>query len=180
MEEHSTTSSAFDRFEAEHVFPKEGRTLIVGSRLYMEKEDRRMRYGDALGVDMQDGPGVDRVLDLEEPLPDDLGQFAHVECISVLEHSRRPWLMAANIERLLEDGGTLHVVAPFVWRPHGYPGDYYRYTVDGLRALFEGVEFMALMYANSALTPKNKIPKRTAGGYIYMQRTEACGFGVKR
>jgi hypothetical protein len=134
---------------------------------------------------MRAGPGVDRVLDLEEPLPADLGQFAHVECISVLEHSRRPWLMAANIERLLVPGGTLHVGVPFVgvpfiWRPHQYPSDYWRMTVDGVRALFPGIEWRALMYGTSKLHPQGKLPGAKLDGYPYYARCETYGFGVKR
>lgn len=173
------TSYAAYRFERKYVRPARGRALIIGSHIYGSKPDRRALYDDVLGVDMQDGPGVDRVLDLEEPPPDDLGTFAHVECISVLEHSRRPWLMAANIERLLMPGGTLHVQAPFVWRYHGYPGDYWRYTLDGIKELFPRVDWVHLTYASKWLSPKPKIP-RTQGrddGETYFGRSEVCGFG---
>lgn len=174
-------TSASWRFERKFVRPAPGRVLIVGSRLYADKADRRRLHADALGVDMLPGDGVDRVLDMEEPLPDDLGQFAHVECISVLEHSRRPWLMAANIERLLIPGGTLHVQAPYVWRVHGYPSDYWRFTLDGVRELFPGIEWARLTYASKWLSPKPKVPRVQArDGETYFGRSEVCGFGVRR
>lgn len=173
---------ALTRFERKYVKPAMGRTLIVGSRLYAGKPDRRKLYEDAVGVDMQAGPGVDCVLDLEDPLPYDLGLFDHVECISVIEHSRRPWLMAANIQRLLKPGSTLYVQAPFVWRTHGYPSDYWRYTAEGLRELFPNVEFTRLMYASAGrLSVKSNIPSMDyGGGKVYFARTEICGFGVRK
>lgn len=177
-----TQSCAASRFERKYVRPRVGRVLIVGSRIYGGKPDRRMLHSDAVGVDMQAGAGVDYVLDLEDPLPPGMGLFAHIECISVLEHSRRPWLMAANIERLLIPGGTLHVQAPFVWRVHGYPGDYWRYTIDGIRELFPAIDWAHLTYASKWLSPKPKVP-RTQGrddGETYFGRSEVCGFGARR
>lgn len=53
--------------------PREGRTLVVGSKCYGEKQDRRKLYADAIGIDLFDGDGVDQVHDLEQPLPKSLG-----------------------------------------------------------------------------------------------------------
>src|ERR1700722_4084369 len=39
--------------------------------------------------------------------------------------------------RVLGDGGTLIVTAPFCFRLHEEPHDYFRYTPHGLRALIE-------------------------------------------
>ena len=172
-------SSSLERFEAEHVQPKPGRTLIVGSQVYGDKEDRRKRYADVLGVDMLEGPGVDWVIDLEEDLPDGLGQFEHVECMSVLEHSRRPWLMAANIERLMAPGATLFVSVPFVWRIHAYPSDYWRLTPEGVKSIFPGIEWRQLMLASDRLDDGKKIPAIKTSGHPYFARTETVGFGVK-
>lgn len=171
----SDSSSAI-AFEAQYVNPKPGRTLIAGSRVFGFREDRRARYTDALGVDMSKGPGVDLVWDLEEP--GDLGQFAHIECRSVLEHSRRPWLLAQNLVSMLEPGGTLHLAVPFCWRVHAYPDDYWRFTISGVRALFPGIRWEALMYAGQHLTTDDP-PRAKVDGWTYLQRTEVVGFGVR-
>lgn len=162
-----------------YVRPRPGRTLIVGSQVYKSREDRRAAFSDVLGVDMLAGPGVDRVLDLEEPLPDDIGRFAHIECRSVLEHSPRPWLLAANLERLLVKGGTLDLSAPFVWNVHAYPDDFWRFTVPAVRSLFPNVEWKALMYCGAKLYEHGKTPREIVGGQVYIQRTEVLGFGVR-
>lgn len=171
--------SSVEQFETLHVHPKIGRTLIVGSQVYGEKEDRRKRHENVLGVDMLDGPGVDRVLDLEEPLPDDLGEFVHIECMSVLEHSRRPWLLAANIERLMAPGATIFLTVPFMWRIHAYPNDYWRMTPDAVQSIFPGVEWHHLMLAADELLKGRKVTTQKLRGHPYFARTETVGFGVK-
>ena len=172
-------TSSLARFERDHVKPKAGRTLIVGSRVYHDKEDRRLRYRDVVGVDMLQGNGVDRVLDLEEDLPGDLGTFDHVECMSVLEHSRRPWLMAENIERLMAPGATIFVSVPFMWRIHAYPSDYFRLTPEGVRVLFPGVKWERVLLAGVDLYPGPKIEAVKVDGHPYFARTDTVGFGVK-
>ncbi len=171
--------SSLERFEAEHVRPNEGRTLIVGSKLYKGKEDRRLRYADAVGVDMLEGDGVDVVADLEEALPDGIGQFAHIECMSVLEHSRRPWLLAANLESLLEPGGTMFVSVPFCWRVHAYPSDYWRMTPEAIRSLFPAIQWEALKFASDKLRDGPSLKSAEIAGHPYMARTETAGFGRK-
>ncbi|WP_440221840.1 class I SAM-dependent methyltransferase [Dokdonella sp. MW10] len=173
-------ASSLEEFEQRVVTPRAGRTLIVGSQVYGDKEDRRARYPDVVGIDMLAGPGVDRVLDLEESLPDDLGLFDHVECMSVLEHSRRPWLLAANIERLMAPGATLFVSVPFVWRIHGYPNDYWRLTPEGVRALFPEIEWTAVMLASHGLTEGPKFGSTKVGAHPYFARTETVAFGTRK
>lgn len=180
-----TCSGASELFEDKYVAARRrpGNTLIIGSKIYHGRKDRRLIYGPpmALGVDMQPGDGVDVVCNFEDDLPTAwLGHFAHIECISVLEHAKRPWLLAANIQRALCDGGTLHVQAPFVWRIHGYPSDYWRFTIDGIRELFDKIKFHNLIYASKWMTPKNKIPSLLdSNGAAYFGRSEVCGIGEK-
>lgn len=172
----------YQEFEAAHVFPRVGRVLIVGSHEYeASRPSRRAMFPPELtvGIDMVPGPGVDRVLDLEEPLPPDLPKFAHVDCLSVLEHSRRPWLLAANIERLMKSKATLYLSAPFVWRVHAYPDDYFRFTLAGVRSLFTCIEWDIVTYVSTKLHT-DKVPAYTIDDHVYMARTEVLAFGRKR
>jgi len=166
-------------FERTHVFPQSGRTLIVGSRLYKYRKDRRTLYKDAIGVDMIGGPGVDRVLDLEAFLPSDLGMFSHIECFSVLEHSRQPWILAANLERLLHIGSTFHVEVPFIWRVHSYPSDYWRFTAEAVRLLFPNIKWHKIVYAHERLIDEGKVPMVLVEEHKYFARTEVYGFGER-
>lgn len=167
-----------EAFEALHVKPRAGRTLICGSFVTPGKVDRRMRYPDAVGVDMRAGMGVDVVADLEEPQPQ-LGQFDHVECCSVLEHSRRPWLLAEQLQERMSVGATLHVSAPFIWREHQHPADYYRFTLDGIRVLFPRIEWRVLMYGAEKLVHGEKTPGTKIEGFPFYARCESFGFGVR-
>ena len=170
--------SSAERFERGYVRPAVGRTLVVGAYVAPGKVDRRAHYADAIGVDMRAGPGVDVVVDLEEPAALPLGTFAHIECLSVLEHSRRPWLLAENLQRLLAPGGTLFVSVPFVWRFHGYPNDYFRFTAEGVRALFPSISWAAVMYASDKLRPDHFLKAGDAEGHPMLPRCEIFAFGA--
>lgn len=176
----SVQFSPAETFQRKWVEPRPGRTLIVGSYVTEGKEDRRRRYQDAIGVDMRAGPGVDVVANLEAALPSGLGRFAHVECWSVLEHSRRPWKLAENIERLMLPGGTLHLTVPFVWRYHDYPGDFWRFTHEGVLALFPGITWTRLMYASDKLRDDHYVKAAEVGGHPFLPRTEVIGFGIRQ
>lgn len=168
-----------DQFEERYVRPKPGRTLIVGSKVYPGRQDRRKLYPEAIGVDMQGGEGVDVVGNLEDGLY--LGAFSHIDCVSVLEHSRRPWLVGETIEALLEIGGTLFVSAPFVHRLHGYPSDYWRFSAHGVKALFGQIEWLAEAYISDKISHEAKQPQTVkVDGYPYHARTGVCLFGRKR
>lgn len=168
-----------EQFEKTYRKPRDGRTLIVGSHVYAGREDRRKHYTEVVGVDAVAGPGVDLVLNLEDTLPEGLGQFDHVECRSVLEHSRKPWLLAANLERLMVSHGTLDLSVPFVWWLHSYPSDLFRFTAEGVRSMFPGIEWKALMYANEALAERGKTPRKVIDGQVFIARTEVLGWGVR-
>lgn len=172
-----------DNFERKYVRPRAGRTLIVGSRVYGDKPDRRALYapGSVLGVDMLEGPGVDTVIDMERGCPHErIGTFDHVECLSVLEHSQRPWLMARSIERCLNPGATLFVSVPMCWPIHAYPDDYWRMTPAALSILFPDIEWIERRMVNQRIVEGDKIERHKVEGYPYFPRTETCGFGVKR
>lgn len=171
--------SAVEAFELRWLRVPEGaRALIVGSRIYGGKEDRRLRYPGAIGVDALDGPGVDVVQDMEEDSTA-LGVFDHIECLSVMEHSRRPWLLAQSITRALRVGGTLYLSVPFVWREHNYPGDYWRFTAQAVPLLFPAIRWSALWYASNDLRPDGRLRAIEHEAHPYMPRCEVVAFGER-
>ncbi|MHC4342463.1 MAG: class I SAM-dependent methyltransferase [Planctomycetota bacterium] len=126
----------------------EGPLLEVGSRDYGNTQSLRPLFPDEtyLGVDVVEGNGVDLALDLTRPFEEvtaglEERRFRTVFCLSVLEHCAQPFRMAENITRLLEPGGKVYVSVPFAWKFHGYPSDYWRFTHEGVRKLFAGLEF---------------------------------------
>ncbi len=121
----------------------------VGSKDYGNTQDLRSLFagkGEYVGIDMEEGKGVDHVLDLTLPFDEidaKLGgkRFGTIFCISVLEHCAQPFVMAENLTRLLAPGGTLCVSAPFAFQYHPYPADYWRFSQDGIRQLFSKLTF---------------------------------------
>ncbi|HKD85107.1 MAG TPA: methyltransferase domain-containing protein [Terriglobales bacterium] len=88
-----------------------------------------------INVDVQSFPGVDVVSDVQA-LPFGCGTIAAIECDAVLEHVADPERAVSEMVRVLRPGGFLHVIVPFCHPFHGYPSDYHRWTVTGLRELF--------------------------------------------
>lgn len=181
--------SALAMFEKQIVRPRPGRTLIVGSKVYRDKEDRRKRYSAVVGVDMLEGDGVDVVCDLEDVLDvqekfkreNGIVHFHHVECMSTLEHSRRPWLMAENIEALMAPGASIFVSVPFCWRVHAYPDDYWRLTPSGLRSIFPNIEWARVMIAAERLMgERDRLTAVKSSDHPFMARAETVGFGYRK
>jgi SAM-dependent methyltransferase len=68
-------------------------------------------------------------------LPFDDRSFDTILNIQVLEHTPDPWLLVAEMARVMKDDGILILSAPFQFRLHEEPHDYFRYSPHGLRAL---------------------------------------------
>ena len=95
-----------------------------------------------VNLDLIPMPGVDIAADAAQlPFPSE--QFQRVECDAVLEHVRDPGRVVGELCRVLAPGGYLHLVTPFCHPFHEYPGDYHRFTPDGLRQLVPGLEVVA-------------------------------------
>jgi SAM-dependent methyltransferase len=67
------------------------------------------------------------------------GAFDTVLSVQVLEHTPRPAALMAEMRRVLAPGGLLILTAPFQFRLHEQPHDYFRYSPHGLRQLCDDV-----------------------------------------
>lgn len=160
-----------------------GPVLVAGSKVYASGPDRRTLYGgEVIGVDMQDGIGVDLVHDLALPLP---RTFAHVDCHSVLEHCADPFAVARTLSDCLQPGGSLLLSVPFCWRPHAYPSDYWRFTVEGVKRLFPAIRWELLKYQYDGnlqdafgISKAEKV-ENIERGEIRLPRAEVVGWGRK-
>jgi SAM-dependent methyltransferase len=68
-------------------------------------------------------------------LPFEDRSFDTVLNVQVLEHTPHPAALVAEMARVLKDDGLLLLSAPFQFRLHEQPHDYYRYSPHGLRVL---------------------------------------------
>ena len=111
------------------IFGKGRRVLNLGS-------GSKKFSGDVLNVDRENYPNVDVVAD-GCFLPFLNETFDAVLLEDVLQHVKYPNIFVDELKRVLRKGGTIYIVAPFVSCFCAYPSDFQRYTLEGLRALFE-------------------------------------------
>lgn len=137
-------------YATQFVGVKPKRILEVGSKNYGNTVQFRGIFPceEYVGADLEDGEGVDVVLDLTASTGD-LKPFDLILCCSVLEHVRKPWKMAENLAALLNPGGELYLAVPWVWRFHAYPSDYFRYSWEGIKELFPELEWRDFHFSST-------------------------------
>lgn len=120
-----------------------GRTLDLGAGSAKYREIIKEKTSDYVTFDMAPGPNIDVVGDaLNLPFGGD--SFETIVCTQVLEHVEKPWLVVKEIHRVLKSGGICFLTAPFMEPYHPYPGDYFRYSVDGIKSLFRNEGFQII------------------------------------
>lgn len=119
--------------------------LEVGSHIgYPEawfRVNRDLARGQWTGMDMQAGPGVDVVADLEEMPREWRRRFTGVVCSEVLEHVRQPWIAMEELHRVMRTEGVAIFTTLFAFPIHGFPDDYFRYSRSGLEVLLRDAGF---------------------------------------
>lgn len=87
--------------------------------------------------DMMEGRDVTRVVDAMKmrDVPD--ASVGTIVSTSTFEHIEKPWTAAAQMARVTKPGGLLYVCAPFKFDFHEQPKDYWRFSPDALRVLFQ-------------------------------------------
>jgi SAM-dependent methyltransferase len=107
------------------------------------------RFPRYTGVDLLPGRGVDLVCS-SHYLYYHFGPFSFdvIICAEMLEHDDAPWVTAQQISQVLRPGGWLILTVPGYSTPYHHPPDYFRYSLDGLRALFTGMEIIDLREVN--------------------------------
>lgn len=82
--------------------------------------------------------------------------FGTVLCTELLEHVRDPYKVAGEIGGVLRPGGSVLVSVPFrvpIHQKPPYQPDYWRFTPDGLLALFEGYTLVETEIVGEAEQP---------------------------
>jgi SAM-dependent methyltransferase len=151
----STTFKEVERMRALAEPP----ILQIGSKeTIIDRSSRRWRNlfpdQEFIGLDIDAGANVDRVADICADFADidaaiEGRRFGFIVCQHVLEHVRRPWVAAGNIQRLLKPGGHCYVAVPWVQAFHGFPSDFWRFSFPALMELFDELEFFDMYYSGS-------------------------------
>jgi len=88
-----------------------------------------------VGVDIEEGEGVDLVVEPGKPLPVADDSFDFVMATSVFEHDPCFWITFLEMCRTAKDGGYIYVSAPSNGVVHRYPQDNWRFYPDSGKAL---------------------------------------------
>ena len=89
-----------------------------------------------INLDVEAGPFVDIVASADNVPLDNLSVDLVISQ-EMLEHVPNTSNVMNEIYRILRPNGTLYLQVPWVIGYHGCPGDYWRFSVDGIKALVE-------------------------------------------
>ncbi len=127
-----------------------GKVLDLGAGKTKYRPIFEEHASEYVSCDTFEAPHIDHVEDAEHLSYDD-ESFDTVICTMVFEHVQRPWVVAAEIERILKPGGHCIVTAPFMFPYHQDPEDYFRFSTAGMASLFPHLETVeAAKYGGSA------------------------------
>jgi hypothetical protein len=141
-------------------FPLPEPIYEFGAREVPGQEQRAIRPlfagRDYLGCDLEPGPGVDRILDLERlALPDQ--SVGSVIALDTLEHVERFWEVGPELHRVLRPGGIALLTSVMYFPIHEYPADYWRFTPDGMRAFARPFETVLIGAAGVSDLPHSVV-----------------------
>lgn len=90
-----------------------------------------------IGIDIYPGDSVDFVVEPNQRWPLATSDFDAVLCTQVLEHTINEVKTIEEISRVLNEGGLVILTVPFIYNQHAVPDDYRRFSIYGIRNLFE-------------------------------------------
>lgn len=101
------------------------------------------RMLESLGATVQVAPDYPRVNIEGLPYPQESCDIVVLD--QIVEHLRHPWVAVEEIRRVLKKGGLCICTSVFIYPIHhgGNYGDYYRFSPEGFRALFEQFQVIA-------------------------------------
>lgn len=153
-------STSLYEIEGKHILEVGARDVNGSVRWIFE--DQAASY---LGTDIVPGKGVDRIINVHKlDRYFRRGKFDIVICLETLEHIEDWQNAVTQMHKVLKKGGFMIVSTPKPgFKYHGWPDDYWRYTLDDWRMILSDYEeIYAVDYRPSgclyiARKTKNKI-----------------------
>mgnify|MGYP006088428661 CR=1 FL=1 len=125
--------------------------LIVGSKEYdfdnynYIEELKKLEKIDILGIDIQSGNGVDVVVDICDDKTNFFDKYTNyfntVICMQTLYAVQNPFKAAENIFSMMNTKAILLFSDVFVHKIHRIPADYWRFSYDAHKQIFNRMEF---------------------------------------
>lgn len=92
------------------------------------------KFGKTINIDILPWGGVDILADMRN-LPFNDQSVDLIICTSVLEHMIDSPAAIKEMHRVLKNDGKLYIDVPFIYPFHSSPGDYFRWTAEGVKYL---------------------------------------------
>lgn len=112
-----------------------------------------------ISTDYKKGPGVDLVVNLNDPLPFEDNSEEFLLCFNAIYILEDRVLFLREIFRTLRPGGKLFLSSPFISNEMSEPHDYVRLTQEGLRR-----EFLCAGFSDVSITPYGE--RATAAAFL--------------
>lgn len=126
------------------------------------------RAAAIVATDIDKHEGIDLVADAHAlPFPPEA--FDCLVAIEVFEHLHDPRQAAAEVLRVLKRNGTALVTVPFLFRVHGDPYDFQRWTSRGLEVLFQDFSEVTVQPFGNRLHVISDIVTTAAGPMVLLR-----------
>lgn len=129
----------FQRYLRDLAAMPAGSILEIGSRNRSQVMRRSVCPENLsyVGFDIVAGENVDVVGDAHQLSSYFKGeQFKAIFSVSVFEHLAMPWLVALEMNKVLEPGGLVFIQTHQTWPVHEEPWDFWRYSKHSWKCLF--------------------------------------------
>jgi SAM-dependent methyltransferase len=84
-------------------------------------------------INLYESAKPDAIVDIEYAFPLQSDTYDHAICMNVLEHVFEFENVISETARVIKKGGTIVIATPMLYKIHGSPDDYLRYTESALR-----------------------------------------------
>lgn len=152
--------------QAYSQIPVQERTVLeLGTKRWFEKPTHHeaifLPYQKYVKSDVEAGRDVDVVADAHNlTVQFGLETQKVIFASSVWEHLKNPWRAADQLLSVLKPGGIFFIQTHQTFPIHGFPNDYFRFSAEGLKSLFESDDTCSELIASydypCKIIPENK------------------------
>lgn len=124
-------------------------------------------------ADFLQGEDVDVLMDLHDIFPP-IGTELFMKydifwASSVWEHLKKPWIASENVSNFLKKGGVFFIQTHQTFPIHGFPHDYFRFTEDSLKSMFDWATDIITQYDYPCkIIPDDSIDHWNANALSYL------------
>lgn len=118
---------------------------------------RKRTFKNCLYIEVYNSRSADIIVEPNCLYPIKNGVLDGIGCFAVLEHTRKPWQVVSEIQRMLKPKGKVFIDWPFLQPVHGYPSHFFNATREGLSSIFQDAGFKI----DTCTTAVNQTPAYT-------------------